>query len=105
MYIARDIWTGDAAQKQRLLSLLLEKRCKDRFFVPDADEQPEGAVGLPAPLAQRQSIRISRLAEFELENQLTQRRHANSLRMREQEDAVELGRHRRTLEFRREEGE
>jgi ankyrin repeat protein len=83
-----------ARHKQELIDLLRDKGCEPRYYA-EGPEQPEGAIGMPAPIAERADRRESHLLSLQLAKEasehtrmLDEATHRDILRRkREQHDA------------------
>jgi hypothetical protein len=72
-YVSRGFSQGPETNNDRLLDLLRDKRCEDRYYAQEGAEQPEDAVGMPQEIIDAERKRKDheeKLRKKEMEHQL-----------------------------------
>ncbi|KAK6337894.1 hypothetical protein TWF696_001372 [Orbilia brochopaga] len=72
-YISRGFSQGPESENVKLLELLHDKRCGDRYYAEEGAEQPENAVGIPPEILEAEKKRKDheeKLRKKEMEHQL-----------------------------------
>ncbi|EWC44428.1 hypothetical protein DRE_06796 [Drechslerella stenobrocha 248] len=72
-YVARGFSQGPEGDNGKLLELLQDKRCEDRYYAEEGAEQPEGAIGMPKEIIDAEKKRKEhedKLRKKEMEHQL-----------------------------------